>query len=122
MERHHVSIDPNAEIGELRAAERTMIAVVRALSDEAGTGSVIVFDEATAALPAPEVDLLLSLIASLKADGATILYVTHRLGEVFRIADRVTVLRDGRRVATETVSAMDHDVGRNDCRPPRGDR
>ncbi|HZA11872.1 hypothetical protein [Mycobacterium sp.] len=78
-----------------------MVAIARALQDQEGTSSgILVLDEPTAALPRPEVDLLLAAPKRFAKAGQSILYVTHRLEEVVAIADRVTVLRDGRLAAT----------------------
>ena len=73
------------------------MAIARALAVKS---DILVLDEPTAALPEADVSRLLDALRRLRASGIGILYVTHRLDEVFRIADRVTVLRDGRRVAT----------------------
>jgi ribose transport system ATP-binding protein len=90
-------LDPNAPIASLPAAERSLVAIGRALAIKS---DVLVLDEPTAALPEADVERLLETLRRLRAKGIGIVYVTHRLDEVFRIADRVTVLRDGRRVAT----------------------
>jgi ribose transport system ATP-binding protein len=90
-------IDPDAAVSTLAAAERSLVAIGRALAVKA---DILVLDEPTAALPESDVGRLLDALKSLRASGIGIIYVTHRLDEVFRIADRVTVLRDGRRVAT----------------------
>jgi ribose transport system ATP-binding protein len=95
------SIDPEARVGSLSAADKSIVAIARAL---AFRSDVFVLDEPTAALPAGDVDLLLEKLKRLRSSGIGLLYVTHRLDEVFRIADRVTVLRDGRRIATRAVS------------------
>ncbi len=79
------------------AAERSLVAIGRALAVKA---DILVLDEPTAALPGADVERLLETLRRLRANGMGIVYVTHRLDEVFRIADRITVLRDGRRVAT----------------------
>ena len=94
-------IDPDLRVGSLSAAEKSIVAIARALAHKS---DILVLDEPTAALPAADVDLLLDKLLRLKASGIGLLYVTHRLDEVFRIADRVTVLRDGRRVAVRSVS------------------
>src|SRR5215470_20166497 len=90
-------LDPDARITGLPAAERSLVAIGRALALKA---SILVLDEPTAALPEADVERLLQVLRRLRAGGIGIVYVTHRLDEVFRIADRITVLRDGRRVAT----------------------
>ena len=90
-------LDPDARISSLPAAERSLVAIGRALALKS---DILVLDEPTAALPQADVGRLLSTLRHLRKSGIGIIYVTHRLDEVFRIADRVTVLRDGRKVAT----------------------
>jgi ribose transport system ATP-binding protein len=94
-------IDPQTRIGTLSAAEKSIVAIARALATRC---DLLVLDEPTAALPAADVDLLLGTLERLKASGLGLLYVTHRLDEVFRIADRVTVLRDGQGIATRAIA------------------
>jgi ribose transport system ATP-binding protein len=94
-------VDPDARVGALRAAERSLVAISRALAVAA---DLLVLDEPTAALPEADVERLLRALRALRARGLGVVYVTHRLDEVFRIADRVTVLRDGRRVGTRAVA------------------
>jgi len=101
-----VDIDTRAPISSLPAAERSLVAIARAL---ALRSKILVLDEPTAALPERDVDLLLAALRRLRAAGIGIVYVTHRLDEVMRIADRVTVLRDGRRVATRPIAGATHD-------------
>jgi ribose transport system ATP-binding protein len=91
------SIDPETLVGDLSAAEKSIVAIARALVRQC---DLLVLDEPTAALPASDVALLLDTLQRLKEGGMGLLYVTHRLDEVFRIADHVTVLRDGRRIKT----------------------
>ena len=93
-------LDPDARVSALPAAERSLVAIGRALAVKS---DILVLDEPTAALPEADVERLLDALRRLRASGIGIIYVTHRLDEVFRIADRVTVLRDGRRVATVAV-------------------
>jgi len=104
---HGVSVDPSIPVERLTAAERTMIAVVRALYQARDNSAVLVLDEPTATLPDHEVEHLFDLLRRLRARGTAILYVTHRLAEVFQLADRVTVFRDGRVVGTEATSQLD---------------
>ena len=109
LAEYGMNIDTSAPIRSLSAAQQTMVAVVRALRGGIGERGLLVLDEPTAALPATEVSHLFELLAAVRARGGTVLYVTHRLSEVFEIADRVTVLRDGKRVATMGTTELDHD-------------
>ncbi len=97
LERVGARIDPDALAGSLRMAEQQLVEIARALGARA---RVLLMDEPTAALAEPEAERLLELVRELKAAGVGIVYISHRLGEVARIADRVTVLRDGAVVAT----------------------
>ncbi len=101
-----VDIDPNAPIASLPAAERSLVAIARALALQS---RILVLDEPTAALPERDVERLLDTLRRLRAAGIGIVYVTHRLDEAFRIADRITVLRDGRNVATVPIAGATHD-------------
>ena len=94
-------IDPQTRVAALSAADRSIVAIARALAVQA---EMLVLDEPTAALPAEDVARLLDTLRRLRARGIGMIYVTHRLDEVFLIADRVTVLRDGRRIATRAVA------------------
>ena len=100
-------VDPATPIARLSPAERTGVAVARALAttgDEAT--SVLVLDEPTATLPAREAERLLTTLVGVAASGVAILYVTHHLEEVFAIADRVSVLRDGVTVASAPTAEL----------------
>lgn len=103
---YNIDVDVAAPLEALSAAQRTMVAIVRALRSNSHTPGLLVLDEPTASLPNPEVRQLFSMIDDLRRRGDAALYVTHRLTEVFDIADRVTVLRDGRVVATEVVADL----------------
>ena len=94
-------IDPAVQVSSLPAAEKSLVAIGRAL---AVRSEILVLDEPTAALPEADVAHLIQVLRRLRANGIGIIYVTHRLDEVFHIADRVTVLRDGRRVAAVRVN------------------
>lgn len=97
------AIDPHARIADLSRADRSVVAIARALADAA---DVIVLDEPTASLPEAEVGLLFAVLARLRAEGVGIVYVSHRLDEVFRLADWVSVMRDGRIVADKPIGAV----------------
>ena len=90
-------IDPETPVASLPAAERSLVAIGRALAIKS---DIVVLDEPTAALPEADVERLIETLRHLRANNIGVVYVTHRLDEVLRIADRVTVLRDGRRLAT----------------------
>ena len=107
--QYGVEVDVSAPLHALSPARRTMVAILRALRGGIGEGTLLVLDEPTVSLGAHDVDLLFALVRELRERGGTIVYVTHRLGEVFAIADRVSVLRDGRRVTTKPVAVLDHD-------------
>jgi ribose transport system ATP-binding protein len=90
----------------LDPAHRALVAIGRALA----TGArAIVFDEPTAALPRHDVEILFSAIDKLREQGVAVIYVTHRLAEVSRVADRVVVLRDGRKVADARTDQLTHE-------------
>jgi len=92
-----VSVDPARPVRELGIAHQQMVEVAKALSEE---GRILIMDEPTSALTAAEIDQLFATIERLRARGTSIIYISHRLEEVARIGDRVTVMRDGRRVTT----------------------
>ena len=98
----HGSSTPATRVDRLSLAQRQMVEIAKALRDsELRRGAVLVMDEPTSALTSREVDQLFALIERLTARGVAIVYITHRLDEVYRIGQRVTVLRDGRHVATQ---------------------
>lgn len=92
----HPEIDPARPVGELPAAQQQIVSMARALSHDV---RLIVMDEPSAALDPDEVDNLFRIVAALTADGVAVVYISHRLEEIRRIGDRVTVLKDGRAVA-----------------------
>ena len=97
LTRLGVRIDPLARMGAMSAAERQLVQIARAV---AGESRFLIMDEPTSAISRREVETLFALVRSLKASGTGIVYITHRLDEVFEIADRVLVLRDGEVVGT----------------------
>ena len=106
MQELGYDIDPQRPVGELAAAERTGIAIARALRDPEQS-RILVVDEPTAMLPRHEVAMLFDAIRRVRERGVGVIYVSHRLDEVFAIASRVTVLRDGQRVGTFAVDELD---------------
>jgi simple sugar transport system ATP-binding protein len=106
MERVGVKLDPAAKVADLSIANRQLVAICRAMAAEA---RLVIMDEPTASLTRHEVDSLLALALELQRRGIAIVFVSHRLNEVMEIAQRVTVLRDGRKVGTFEASEMtDH--------------
>ncbi|NGO76407.1 sugar ABC transporter ATP-binding protein [Streptomyces sp. YC504] len=92
----HPEIDPGTLVGNLSAAHQQIVSMARALSHDV---RLIVMDEPSAALDPDEVENLFRIVADLTADGVAVVYISHRLEEIRRIGDRVTVLKDGRAVA-----------------------
>src|ERR1035437_7173646 len=92
-----LDVDPRTLFGDLTVAQQQLVEIAKALSLE---NRVIVMDEPTSALTQPEIDHLFQILALLKQRGHTIIYISHRLEEIFQIADRATVLRDGELVGT----------------------
>jgi len=101
-----ISIDPDARIEDLSRTEKALVAVSRALASDA---EIVVMDEPTASLPANEVERLFAGIERLRSSGVAIIYVSHRLDEVFEIADRIVVLRDGRVTGESRTDAITPD-------------
>lgn len=102
--------DPRLHVSRLSPAQKTGVAVARALlPDGHAPAHLLVLDEPTARLPEEEVEQLLAIVRTVAARGLGVLYVSHRLDEVFDVAETATVLRDGRRVATEPVASLTRD-------------
>ena len=106
LRRLGVGIDAESEVGNLSIAQQQMVELATAMSEDA---NVWIFDETTASLTSKEVGELFVIIRALKDQGCAIAMVTHHLNEVFEIADTVTVLRDGAKVAEREITDLDHD-------------
>jgi len=124
FDEYGFDLNPAARVMSLSPAQQQMVEICKGISNNA---RIMIMDEPTSALATHEVELLFEVIAKLKARGVTVIYISHRLDEVFRVTDRITVLRDGRYVTTintldtnrqELVRLM---VGRelNESFPPR---
>ncbi|MCW5652826.1 sugar ABC transporter ATP-binding protein [Hydrogenophaga sp.] len=126
LARIGIELDPLRAGGSLTVGEQQLVEIAKGVSTDA---QVFIFDEPTAPLNRAEVDKLEALLHALKAQGKLVFYISHRLDEIFRLCDTVTVLKDGRLVATEAIGALDHDrlislmVGRSlqALFPPRPD-
>lgn len=101
LERLNLHILPNQPIKWLRVGEQQLVEVAKALSLHA---RLLILDEPTSALSETEIERLFAVIAALKSQGVTMIYISHKLDEIFQMADRVTVLRDGEYVGTVGVS------------------
>jgi L-arabinose transport system ATP-binding protein len=101
------TIDPWTKLGALSLAQRQMVEIAKALTRGA---RIIAFDEPTSSLSDREVRRLFTIIRELKARGCTVLYVSHRMEEIFELCDRITILRDGGHVETNELSRLTRDV------------
>ena len=101
FDRLALPLDPRRAVGTLGVAQQQMVEIAKALSLNA---RVLIMDEPTAALNPAEVDELFRVVRQLRADGVGIVYISHKMDELQRIADRVTVLRDGRHIATRPMA------------------
>ncbi len=99
-------IQPSTLARRLSPADGQLVEIARAISQDL---RVLIMDEPTTSLSPPEIDRLFEIVAELKANNVGIVFVSHWLDEVFRIADRITVLRDGRLVGTRPAGSLDHD-------------
>lgn len=100
LDKVGVDIDPTTRVQDLSRTEKSLVAIARALAVEC---DFLVLDEPTASLPANEVELLFNALRPLKEQGVGMIYVSHRLDEIFQIADRVAVLRDGEMVGLRAI-------------------
>lgn len=107
LERLGFSLDPGRRVALLTRAEQQMVEIAKAFRSEL---SVLILDEPTASLTEHETDRLFTLIEQIRERGVGIIYITHRINEIRRIGDRITVLRDGRRVATVDARTSEEDL------------
>jgi ribose transport system ATP-binding protein len=101
LEHVGLRIDPDMTVSDLSRTERSLVAIARALAMNV---DLLVLDEPTASLPTADVERLFNVLRYLRERGVAMIYVTHRMDEVFRIADRVAVMRDGRLVMVKDVA------------------
>jgi len=126
LANYGLDVSPQEVVKNLGVGKMQMVEIAKALSENA---KVLILDEPTSALSEAEVDKLMDILKTLKAHGITCIYITHKLEEFFRITDRVTVMRDGKRVVTEPTANLSveklvkHMVGREmKERFPKGNR
>ena len=104
LDRLHLEIDPATPVENLGIGQQQLVEIAKALSQQA---RIVVLDEPTAALTDAEVETLFGILNDLRAQGAGMIYISHKLDEVFRLSDRITVLRDGQTIDTTTTSETD---------------
>jgi rhamnose transport system ATP-binding protein len=106
LEQAGASIDPDSLASSLSMPEQQLVEIAKAIGAKA---RILIMDEPTASLTEPEVERLFRVIATFRAQGVGIVYISHRLDEIFSIADRITVLRDGETLATQYKSQVTRD-------------
>ncbi|WP_430764006.1 sugar ABC transporter ATP-binding protein [Rhizobium sp. BR 315] len=106
LKRVGANFSPDTPVASLSLAQQQMVEIAKALSINA---RLVILDEPTSSLPLAETEKLLTVISSLKAEGISVIFISHRLHEVERVADRVIVLRDGTLVGTLPKDSIDHD-------------
>ena len=107
MERVHPGLDVEETVGHLSLAKRQFVEIAKALMQ---APKILVLDEPTATLSLTEADELASLVAGLAADGLSVIFVSHRIGEIFGLCSSATVLKDGRKVADVTLASSSPDA------------
>jgi len=106
LEEWNLAIDPTSQVSRLSIAQQQIVEIIKAVSQNV---KLLVMDEPTATLTLDEVDTLYKITRKLSSQGVTIIYISHRLEEVFHLCDRVTVLRDGKLVETLDIQDTDQD-------------
>ena len=126
LEKYKLDVPPNAVVKNLGVGKMQMVEIAKALSENA---KILILDEPTSALSEAEIDQLVEILSTLKELGVTCIYITHKLDEFFRVADTVTILRDGKTVVTSPTQELNqeqlvrHMVGREmKERFPQGNR
>jgi len=104
LDELHLKLEPHLPVGYLGIGQQHLIEIAKALARYA---RILVLDEPTAALTDSEAEVLFGILRRLREGGAGIIYISHKLGEVFRLSDRITVLRDGKTVSTDATKSLD---------------
>lgn len=107
LQRLDPTIDPNTPIKNLKVAQQQIVEIARALLDDA---KVIAMDEPTSSLTPTEFERLAEIIADLRSDGVALIYVSHKMDEIFKVADRATILRDGKQVGVVNIADENEDT------------
>ena len=101
-----IEVDPASMMRELSVAESQLVEIIKAISISA---KIVIMDEPTSAITDKEVDILFSQIRKLQENGVAVIYISHKMDEIFTIADSITVLRDGQYIASDKAENLDHD-------------
>ena len=104
FETWNIAVDPRRQMKKLTVARQQMVEIAKAISYDA---KIVIMDEPTSAIPEREVEHLHAMIRQLTAQGVAVIYITHKMDEVFKISDDITVFRDGKHVATKPASELD---------------
>ncbi|WP_026582000.1 sugar ABC transporter ATP-binding protein [Bacillus sp. J33] len=104
LNRLGIDLDPQMEAGDLSVGQQQMIEIARAIAADT---EVLIMDEPTAALTDREIETLFTVMNQLRKEGVAIIYISHRMEEIFRMCDRITVLRDGQSIGTKVTSETD---------------
>jgi D-xylose transport system ATP-binding protein len=103
LNKYRLDVDPHTPVKNLGVGKMQMVEIAKALSEDA---RILILDEPTSALTEAEIDKLVEILKTLKSHGVTCIYITHKLEELFRVTDTVTVLRDGKAVTTQTTTDL----------------
>lgn len=106
FERMGIELDPRAHVKDLTTGYQQIVEIAKAISSDA---KILIMDEPSAPLTTNEVDAMLEIVRTLKKEGVTVIYISHRLEEIFELADRVSVLRDGEYIGTKDIGDTDKD-------------
>ena len=106
FKRLNLDLDPDAKMGDLTVAKMQMVEIAKAVSYDS---QIVIMDEPTSSLTDAEVEQLFRIIADLKAKNVAIIYISHKMDEIFRISDDITVYRDGEYIATDRAENLNVD-------------
>lgn len=106
FQRLNIELDPGRKMSSLSVSDMQMVEIVKAISNDA---DIIVMDEPTSAITEREVEKLFGIINMLTSQGKSIIYISHKMDEIFKIADQITILRDGCFIASERAADLNHD-------------
>ena len=106
LERLDLNINPRIQVSSLKIGQQQIVEIAHALSLDA---RIVIMDEPTSAISDHEINVLFDLMRSLKSQGVAIVYITHKLDELFQIADSITVLRDGKLIGSSSIEDVTHD-------------